>query len=322
MVFSKDIRTDLALEINENIQKEDSKYSGIIVNEEVDKDTGIKVTVLEITNKHGEEILGREKGTYITIEALDIYSGDEDYLKRLIDIVGSHIKQMVIGNVKTNGSILVVGLGNRDITADSLGPDVVDKLMVNRHIESMRMESDSRGISISSICPGVMAQTGIETAQIVKGVVKESEPVAVIAIDALAARDSKRLNSTIQLSDRGINPGSGVGNHRVGITCDNIGVPVIAIGVPTVVDAPTIVYDALDTFIRALGTSPGFLEMADIYKTYTEEERYELARDVVSPAMSGMYVTSKDIDMDVDTISTVIASAINMLINSFKNVEA
>lgn len=315
MAYNSNIRTDLALEINENINKEDSRYKGVIVTEHIDEASKVKVTAIDIVNKHGENMLGKPKGRYVTIEARELGMADSEYMDKVSKILSSHIKEMIGKYIKKGGSILVAGLGNREVTADSLGPYVVDKLKINRHIELLNNEQESEGLSISSINPGVMAQTGIETAQIVKGVVKESKPVVVIAIDALAARDSKRLNSTIQLSDRGINPGSGVGNHRVGITEESIGVPVIAIGVPTVVDAPTIVYDALDTFVEVLGTIKVFAEVSDVMKSYSDEERYELARDVVSPDMAGMYVTPKEIDSDIDVISSVLAGAINDLLN-------
>ncbi len=294
------IRTDLALELSENVDKQDSRFKGVIVREDVDKDTQIKVTFLEILNKKGEELIGREKGKYITIEAKDIRYNEKEYTDRLINILAEHIKELVVPFVGKQGKILVAGLGNREVTADSLGPFVIDNLDMSRCM---------------AISPGVMAQTGMETAKIIKGVAKESKPAVIIAIDALAARDSKRLNSTIQLCDKGINPGSGVGNHREGVTESNIGVPVVAIGVPTVIDAPTIVYDAIDTFIAALGSVDVFKEVADIMGSYSEEEKYDLAKDVISPAMAQMYVTPKDIDSDVSTIGEVIAAAINQVLD-------
>ncbi|MBQ4283711.1 MAG: GPR endopeptidase [Lachnospira sp.] len=307
MSYISNIRTDLALEINENVNKDDSAYRGIVVTEDVDKATDIKVTTLEIVNKHGEKILGREKGRYITIEAKELSYAEEDYSKKLTDIVADKIIGLTKPHIEKGGNVLVVGLGNREVTADSLGPLVVDGLNINRHLDS-----ESK-VLITSLCPGVMAQTGIETAQIIKGVVTESKPKVIIVIDALAARDSRRLNSTIQISDRGINPGSGVGNHRVGITEKYVGVPVVAIGVPTVIDAPTIVYDALDTFIKAMGSVEGLDDMARIMECYNDEEKYELAQEVISPIMADMYVTPKDIDSDVRIIGGIIANAINCL---------
>lgn len=303
------IRTDLALEINENVDQSDSRYKGIIVNEIVDDKTQIKVTVLEIINKNGEKILNRPMGAYITIEAEELGCADEEYGTRLKEILSHHIEELIKPYTGDKKDILVVGLGNREVTADSLGPDVIDRLGINNHL---RDEADDE-MRIAAICPGVMAQTGMETADIIKGVVKITKPSVVIAIDALAARNADRLNTTIQLSDRGINPGSGVGNHRVGITKENIGVPVIAIGVPTVIDAPTIVYDAIDTFLKSLSEVEGLEGFEGIMELYTEDEKYALAKEVVSPTMAEMYVTPKDIDCNVQVIGSIIADSINFI---------
>ena len=198
----------------------------------------MKVTELQVTNHLGEAAIGRPKGTYLTIEADDIASGDEEYAKEVISTLAGYIFKLLKRmnkNVKPE-KILVIGLGNRNITSDSLGPEVVDNIYIN-----IREGGDT---GVCTLSPGVMAQTGIETAGIIKGVVSQIKPDVCIAIDALAARSVNRLNSTIQLSDQGINPGSGVGNHRIGITKDNIGVPVLAIGVPTVIDAEGIIQGA------------------------------------------------------------------------------
>ena len=158
---------------------------------------------------------------------------------------------------------------------------------------------DDDNIKICAVCPGVMAQTGMETAQIIKGIAENVKPDIVIAIDALAARNTERLNTTIQLSDTGINPGSGVGNHRVGITKENIGVPVIAVGVPTVIDASTIVCDAVSRL--------------DMIKDMSEERKRSIVRDAVGSNMKDMYVTPKDIDANINLIGRTVAYAINML---------
>lgn len=303
------IRTDLALEINENVDQSDSRYKGIIVNEIVDDKTQIKVTVLEIVNKNGEKILNRPMGAYITIEAEELGCADEEYGARLTEILSHHIEELIKPYMSGKKDVLVVGLGNREVTADSLGPDVIDKLGINSHLQ----DGEDNRARIAAICPGVMSQTGMETADIIKGVVKITKPSVVIAIDALAARNANRLNTTIQLSDRGINPGSGVGNHRVGITKDNIGVPVVAIGVPTVIDAPTIVYDAIDTFLTSLSEVEGLEGFEGIMELYTEDEKYALAKEVVSPTMAEMYVTPKDIDCNVQVIGSIIADSINLI---------
>ena len=183
--------------------------------------------------------------------------------------------------ISKNNKLLVVGLGNRNVTADSLGPDVVDKLIINSHIHG---EKDEISVRLSALSPGVMAQTGIETSSIIKGIADEIDPGVIIVIDALAARNTQRLNKTIQISNRGINPGSGVGNHRTGITSDNIGVPVIAVGVPTVIDAATII--------------------GDVTKDYENIPKH----------LSDMYVTPKDIDENIRITAEIIAESINELV--------
>jgi spore protease len=232
------VRTDLAVEANEEAMNGTGKLRGIRLRESKKSRMGVKVTELQVTNHLGEAAIGRPKGTYLTIEADDITGGDEEYAKEVISTLAGYIFKLLKRmnkNVKPE-KLLVIGLGNRNITSDSLGPEVVDNISINI--------SDGEETGVCTLSPGVMAQTGIETAGIIKGVVSQIKPDVCIAIDALAARSVNRLNSTIQLSDQGINPGSGVGNHRIGITKDNIGVPVLAIGVPTVIDAEGIIQGA------------------------------------------------------------------------------
>ena len=150
-------------------------------------------------------------------------------------------------------------------------------------------------------------------AELVRGVVQQLKPDVLIAIDSLAARDSSRLNTTIQLSSQGIHPGSGVGNHRVGITEDVVGVPVLAIGVPTVVDAPTIVNDTMENFITALEQSQALRSTGEILRSYSAAEKYEFVKELISPHLNGMFVTPKDIDETVRRISYTISEALNML---------
>ena len=223
------VRTDLAVEANEEAMNGTGKLRGIRLRESNKSRMGVKVTELQVTNHLGEAAIGRPKGTYLTIEADDIASGDEEYAKEVISTLAGYIFKLLKRmnkNVKPE-KILVIGLGNRNITSDSLGPEVVDNICIKIS------EGDETGVC--TLSPGVMAQTGV---------VSQIKPDVCIAIDALAARSVNRLNSTIQLSDQGINPGSGVGNHRIGITKDNIGVPVLAIGVPTVIDAEGIIQGA------------------------------------------------------------------------------
>ena len=275
------IRTDLAVELNEAVDKSDSRYSGVIVREHIDKVSLVKVTTLEIINEEGEKLFNRKAGIYITIEAEGLGENDDFYNERVIEIISGQIDALIRPCISINNKLLVVGLGNRNVTADSLGPDVVDKLIINSHIHG---EKDEISVRLSALSPGVMAQTGIETSSIIKGIADEIDPGVIIVIDALAARNTQRLNKTIQISNRGINPGSGVGNHRTGITSDNIGVPVIAVGVPTVIDAATII--------------------GDVTKDYENIPKH----------LSDMYVTPKDIDENIRITAEIIAESINELV--------
>ena len=212
--------------------------------------------------------------------------------------------------------MLVAGLGNRKITPDALGPYVVDNLCVTRHIVqeygkyAMGMEQVNL---ISAIVPGVMGQTGMETVEILKGVIAETSPDLLITIDALAARNSKRLNRTIQMTDTGIHPGSGVGNQRNAITKETVGIPVIALGVPTVVDAATIVNDTMENLIQAMETSETLQGVGKLLRSYNTAEKYELIRELISPHLNGMFVTPKDVDEVVKQISFTISECLNLL---------
>lgn len=326
------IRTDLAVEMNEEVSKNTGRLKGIIVNEHLDKKTGVLVTEIKITNKEGEQALGREQGSYITIEADCISFDDGEYQLKTAQILSSYIRRLIEDELRVNEmdnrncKILVVGLGNREVTSDSLGPMVIDHLEITQEQDNQAEEvmderkhfhknKKGQGIhyTISALSPGVLAQTGMETAHIIKGIVKETKPDVVIAIDALAARNSKRLNATIQLSDRGIHPGSGVGNHRTGLTKAFIGVPVLAIGVPTVIDAPTIVSDSMENLMNAVSSSERLMYMSDLFEGFTRQEKYQLIREIMPAEMANMYVTPKNIDANVCNIAFVLAHALNNL---------
>lgn len=219
-------------------------------------------------------------------------------------------------------SILVAGLGNRQVTPDSLGPRVVDGLSMNRHLRTepgrrngtylYTAEKAGRTVHpvLSGIHPGVMAQTGMETAEIVRGVVRESRPDLVIAVDALAARNVHRLASTIQLTDTGIRPGSGVGNHRRGMTRENLGVPVIAIGVPTVVGAAAIVHGTVNALVRTLTASKEGSRYGEYIRELDSDSQYELIRELLEPEFGAMFVTPQDMDERICKLSAAIAEGI------------
>lgn len=307
------IRTDLALETQEKMQEDKVDLKGVrFEEEEVGKNLLISTVIIETEN--GAKTMGKPKGTYITIEAGNMNEEDEGYHREISSSLAKIIKRLVPVK-KEECSVLIVGLGNRAVTPDSLGPRVVDNLYITRHIlkEYGKYAFGKEHTNyISSIVPGVMAQTGMESMEIVAAVVKETKPDFVIAIDALAARNTKRLNRTIQVTDTGINPGSGVGNHRHGINEKSLGVPVLAIGIPTVVDAATIVNDTMTSLFTALNQNKEWNRIGNSVQVLNEAEKYELIHELLSPGLNTMFVTPKDIDESVKRISFTISEALNM----------
>ena len=291
------VRTDLALETTERFAEEHVEIRGVEIREDYNEEKDIRTTVVRICTENGAKAMGRPQGHYITIEAPGLSVPDEEYHREVSEEVARHLRQLV--DLKSEKSVLVVGLGNRAITADSLGPHVVDNLRMTRHIireYGLKGMGEEKMHRTSGIVPGVMAQTGMETSEIVEGVVSETKPDVVIAVDALAARSVKRLNRTIQITDTGIHPGSGVGNHRIGLTEENLQVKVIGIGVPTVVDAATIVHDSMAHLLDALD----------------ETEQKEFLEEMISPNLHSMFVTPKDVDETVKYLSFTISEGLNM----------
>lgn len=293
------IRTDLALEARESVSEKEEHLHGVQVEEEYREESEIKITRVTIESKNGARLLGKAMGTYVTLEAPNMTHPDEDYHEEIARELAYQIKSLLPGEKEQLG-ILIVGLGNREVTADSLGPRVVDNLTITRHMvmEFGNAAYEGRKLPLtSSLVPGVMAKTGMESQEIISGVVAQTHPDLVMVIDALAARSIKRLNRTIQISNAGINPGSGVGNYRNAIREENLGVPVIALGVPTVVDAATIVQDAV--FKDSRMEDQDFLD---------RKEKITGAMD----ELYNMYVTGKDVDYEIRQISHIICSAIHL----------
>ena len=313
------VRTDLALEARESFEEDDVKIRGVRVETREDEEKEIRTTLVKIETENGARTMGKPVGTYITMEAPNMSGQDEDYHREISEELAYHLKKMI---GEREQSVLVVGLGNRDVTPDALGPRVVSNIEITRHMirEYGRAALEGkRANEVSSLVPGVMAQTGMETLEIIKGVVEETRPDVVLVIDALAARNTRRLSRTIQISDTGINPGSGVGNHRNGLTRESLGVPVIAIGVPTVVDAATIVNDTMENLIRALETSDSLKGVGEVLRSYNGTEKYELVKELISPHLNGMYMTPKDVDEMVVQIGFTISEGLNLLFAGDRN---
>lgn len=312
------IRTDLAVELKEDVTKEKGKLEGVQIDSKYIFENKIFVTKVIVKNDIGARNLGKEKGTYITLESQELANNDEGYHREMSAALATYVSELLPGHKKQEKlKILVVGLGNREATPDSLGPRVVDNLCITRYMTQEFADMDivekCPDFEVSAIIPGVLAQTGMESAEIVKGIVSEINPDVVIAIDSLAARNTKRLNTTIQISDAGINPGSGVGNHRKGLTFDMLHVPVIAIGIPTVVDAATIVNDTFDNLLQIFKLTKGMEDINEVMSGFSQEEKYELVKELIEPAIASMYVTPKDIDATVKYISYTISEGLNII---------
>ena len=327
MLRNYSVRTDLALEEKERFESDNVEIPGVVLEEDYDEEKEMRITRVEIETENGAKAMGKPTGTYLTLETPNLALPDDDTHMEIASELCRHIRELIDKNIDRGGegkeetedgdlSVLVVGLGNREVTPDALGPYVADHLAVNRHIVkeygkyAMGMEQAKM---ISAIVPGVMGQTGMESSEIVRGIIAETHPDIVIAVDALAARNSRRLNRTVQIADTGIHPGSGVGNHRIGMTKESLGVPVIGIGVPTVVDAATIVNDTMENFIRALESSNALKGVGKELRSYSAGEKYEFVKELIAPHLNGMFVTPKDVDELIHHISHTISEAINML---------
>lgn len=296
-----EIKTDLALERRESYSGTNVEIDGVGIWEKEYK--GVKTTTVDIFTKEGAKLMGKPLGKYITLEMNSDMLYDES--KNIISVLSKEIKKLIPKD--TDGPILVVGLGNREVTPDALGPQVAGELNISRHL------IDNGGIC--AVVPGVMAQSGMESAEIVKGIVEEIDVKCVIAIDSLAARSVKRLCNTIQLTDTGITPGSGVGNYRSGLNIDTINVPVIAIGVPMVVDAATIVLDTMDALIKVLDENSKTDGFVKIISNFHNEDKYQLVKELLEPQIGTLYVTPKDIDENVVIMSKIISASINKATN-------
>lgn len=311
------IRTDLAIETNELLQQ--SGYVDGIITEIKEFET-IKATKVKIMTDEAAEEFGKPIGTYITLETEKMKINDVTCHEKIIEVFVNCLKDMV--RLNDGDTALIIGLGNWNVTPDALGPQVVSKILVTRHIEETPEElAEIR--PVAALSPGVMGITGIETLEIVKGLVDRVKPDVVIAIDALAARKTHRVNSTIQIADTGIAPGSGIGNKRMSLNLKTLGVPVIAIGVPTVVDGATLANDAIDRIIDSMAdyAKESHKEFYEILGSLREEEKYFMIKELLMPYEEGMFVTPKDIDLMIERMSGIIANGLNIALQENMTLE-
>jgi spore protease len=351
------VRTDLAIEAREMVlagrggtvgQEENlSQIEGVIIKEKNVDD--IKISLVEVT-KQGEQQLGKKEGRYLTVEVQGIRQQNTEVQQKVGEVFAREFSHFLEGTgIKKTDSCLVVGLGNWNVTPDALGPMVCENLLVTRHLFELQPENVENGYrSVSALSPGVMGLTGIETSDIIFGVVEKTKPDFVIAIDALASRSIERVNSTIQISDTGIHPGSGVGNKRKELSKETLGIPVIAIGVPTVVDAVSITSDTIDFILKHFGKelregnrpsralAPAGMSFGEKRKlteedlpeekhrktflgmigTLSEDEKRKLIYEVLSPIGHNLMVTPKEVDVFIEDMANLIANGLNASLHS------
>lgn len=303
-------RTDMAVERSEIYKKQNSlaeEIDGIENANKIIKD--IEISKVKITNENGANALGKPVGNYITLDVKEIKNADEERIEEIAEIMADELRTVIGEHVSDTDDILVVGLGNRYVTPDALGPKVVPEIEVTRHIlEYMPkiMPEDTR--SVSAISPGVLGITGIETMEILNGIVQNIKPKMLIVIDALATRKLERISSSIQIADTGIVPGAGVNNARKEISINTLGIPVIAIGIPTVVDLATITNDCINIFIENLQQKAMSNSTLNELK---EKDNYEEIKEALIPKDYNMIVTPKEIDKLIDNMSEIVARGIN-----------
>lgn len=310
------VRTDLAIEAKEMAEGGAGRTIPGVSSESLEQD-GITVTRLRVENEAGSQAIGKMVGNYITLEVPGLRSHDSGLQDKVATRLAQELEQYLqsIG-IGAGAKVLIVGLGNWNVTPDALGPLVVENTMVTRQFFELMPDQVAPGYrSVSAVAPGVLGTTGIESSEIVQGIVDKTNPDLIIAIDALASKSLERVNTTIQIADTGIHPGSGIGNKRKGLTRDILGVPVVAIGVPTVVYASTVVNNVMDMmkehFLQHTGSKGSTSQIFGLMDTIDENERLQLVKEVLNPLGHDLLVTPKEIDQFIEDIANIIASGLN-----------
>ncbi|MFD1953388.1 GPR endopeptidase [Paenibacillus thailandensis] len=307
------VQIDLALEAKELAESgTGSPIPG--VTSEVSEENGIKVTQLHVQTEEGSRAINKIQGHYVTLEVPGLRNQDTELQDRVATTFAKYFETFLqrVGIGRT-AKVLIVGLGNWNVTPDALGPIVVENVMVTRHFFELMPDQVAPGYrAVSAVAPGVLGTTGIESSEIVQGIVERTHPDVIIAIDALASRTLDRVNTTIQIADTGIHPGSGIGNKRRGLTQEVLGIPVIAIGVPTVVYASTIVNSTIELMRRHFESVNGDTnQILGLINQMNEQERLQLVKEVLNPIGHDLLVTPKEIDQFIEDIGNIIASGLN-----------
>jgi len=306
-------RTDLASERRDIYIKANNleEIDGIQTTKE-DVDENIKVERVKITNKNGEQAVGKPMGNYITIDVKKLKIAGEDEIQKASEVITKELKSLIDNHIAKQDEILVVGLGNIYVTPDSLGPKVINEIDVTRHLINYLPQYVEEGTRpVCAVAPGVLGTTGIETMEILKGIVDNTKPKLVMVIDALASRSIDRISSTIQISDTGIVPGAGVGNTRKEISKETLGIPVIAIGIPTVVELATLVSDGIDIFIDRLQEKA---ESNEYLNKLQQDDKYDEVKEALNVGEYNMIVTPKEIDDLIENMKDVVTRGINFAV--------
>ncbi|MBR1654262.1 MAG: GPR endopeptidase [Clostridia bacterium] len=306
-------RTDMADERRDIYQKANNLNSILgIETEEKIIDNNIKTNIVKITDAQGEQAIGKPIGTYVTIDIKNLKLATDDDINKASEVVKDELQKIINTHCNSTDEILVVGLGNQFVTPDSLGPKVVSEIDVTKHFIKYTPQYVAEGTrSVCAIAPGVLGTTGIETSEIIKGIVDNVKPKMLIVIDSLASKSIERISSTVQISDTGIVPGGGVGNAREELSENTIGIPVIAIGVPMVVESAVLVNDCLDLFIGKLQNEA---KSNNYLNDLKEHDNYEEIKESLNPSGYNMIVTPKEIDDLIENMKDVVAKAINFAV--------
>lgn len=312
-------RTDLAIEAHDLAKQGQRSIPGVDEMHE-DPSEGVHISRVHVRTLQGERKIGKKKGHYVTIEAPGLRRRDPELQEQVVELFAKELEPLL--RLKEEATVLVVGLGNAHVTPDALGPLVVDRLFVTRHLFHYMPEAIGQGYrTVAAVSPGVLGITGIETSEIVHGIVERVKPDLLIAIDALASRSLDRVNSTIQVSNTGIEPGAGVGNKRRALSKEELGIPVIAIGVPTVIDAATIANDAVDLILKQLQKQVPGNGANQIFDQMTGREKWQLIHEVLDPLGNNLIVTPKEIDEFVEDIAYVVAKGLNVALHPAMTME-
>jgi len=308
MYESMGISIDMALEAHDIVRGDTGQeVPGVVMDKKSYENA--EVSIIRIMDNSAQAMMGKPVGTYITIDAPEIRQNNKQVHNEIAEVLAEQLASML--RLGPDNSVLLVGLGNWNATPDALGPRVINYTLVTRHLKKYAPQDLSGGLrSVSALAPGVLGITGIETAEIIRGVV---EPNLIIAIDALAAQNTERIATSIQLADTGISPGSGIGSQRMGINMETMGVPVIAIGVPTVVNAAVIAQGTIDRFLKEMTNNPAAVgQNAGSFNPIILEN---IVKEVLGPYKTNLMVTPKEIDELIEAIGKIISGGISIALH-------